>query len=127
MKISLQKAIEKIDGINAPFIIEFVKADGSIRQMVAVKRNRMRNQDNTAVARTKFKYSLRENNLLLIQELATYQTETKKIKGRGTVHQLVNCPTIDQINLASVPDHRRIDKSIKINTIIKFNHHTVWA
>lgn len=127
MKISLQKAIEQIDGVNQPFIIHFVKADGSIRQMVAVKRNRTRNTDNTATKKSNFKYNLQENNLLLIEELAVFKTEKKVIKGVGTVHQLTNIPDVKAINLAQIPQSRRISKSIKINSILEFNGKKVWA
>lgn len=119
--------IEQIDGINAPFIVHFVKADGSIRQMVAIKRNKMQNRNGTAVKKSKFKYSLRENNLLLIQELATFQTRTIKKEGTGTVHRLIDKPDIDSIRMASIPEAKRLNKSIKINSIIQFNNHKVWA
>jgi len=127
MKISIQKVIEEIDGINNPFIIHFVKADGSIREMVAVKRNRLKNKDNTATKGSNFKYNLHENNLILIQELATFSTKKTQVKGVGTVHQLISPPDPSSINLSSIPTSRRLNKSIKIHSIINFNGKKVWA
>lgn len=125
MKMTLQEVIASIDGNpHTPFIIDFVKADGTIRQMVAIKRNRIRKDNGQADKGTTFKYMLQEKHVILVNELAGFITEKKRVKGTGTVHQLREQPNVNAIKLQ---DQRLIPKAIKINTIIQFNGRKVWA
>lgn len=126
MDITVQQVIEQIDAYALPFIVEFSKSDGSIRQMVAVKRNRLKKgSGEQAAEKSKFKYSLNQKNLLLIEELTSYQTKAKKVKGVGTVHELISRPDVKQIKVAN--EIRRRPVNIKIHSIMYFNGQKVWA
>lgn len=126
MDMTMQEAINLIDGQpNTPFIIHFTKADGTIRQMVAVKRNRHKShKTGKADERSKFKYWLNEKNALLVDELTAYITTKKHVKGMGTVHQLKERPDVNQIILNN---QRKLPITIKIHSIIEINGNKVWA
>lgn len=127
MDITIHQAIEQIDSYARPFIVHFVKPDGSIRQMVAVKRNRITKgkSDQKAAKGTKFKYMLNEKNLLLVNELTEFGTVKKQVKGTGTVHELVNRPNLATLKMSKNTRIRPVN--IKIHSIIEFNGKKVWA
>jgi len=128
MDITMQQVIEQIDrSYNKAFIIHFVKADGSIRQMVATKRNRMVNRDGRGVAKSNFKYSLNQKNLLLINEVRQFGTRTKTVTGVGTVHELVDPPQARGGSVEVVNTENSRPVNIKIHSIINFNGKKVWA
>lgn len=118
MDITLQEAITTFAGSYRPAIIHFCKADGTIRQMVCVKRNKMSNDDGSPVKKSNFGYRLDEHHALLVNELAGYLTEKKKVKGVGTVHVLKERPDVNKIILAN---ERLLPRTIKIHSIVEFN------
>lgn len=125
MDITIQQVIEQIDSSpNRAFIVHFSKVDGSIRQMVVTKRNRMTDGKGKSVKKSNFNYSLNEKNLLLMDELVSYITQKKIVPGVGTVHELKERPDTSKLNPAK---ERKRPINIKKHSIVSFNGRRVWA
>lgn len=118
MSIPLQQAIRHIDEAgHEPFKITFYKSDGKIRDMIATKRNNMRIKGSKQAAPgSAFKYSLKQKNVLLINELIGFPTH--EVQTSIGTHQQI--PAID---LAAIrPDsHRMAPKSVKLFALKSFN------
>lgn len=85
----IQEALRIIDetGGYQPFKITFTKADGTIRDMIAVKRNKHRASNGQAKPGTAFKYSLTDKGSILVNELIQFKPSTVSTS-YGTHHQL---------------------------------------
>jgi hypothetical protein len=125
--IPIQQVIATIDASPATaFKIEFAKKDGTLRQMIMVKRNRTKSANKkTAHAKSKFKVSLSDNYLLLVNELIDYQTKTNQVPGLGTVHELVDQDVV--VGKIKVDKHPQQSKNISILSIRRFNDKMVYA
>jgi hypothetical protein len=116
--MGIQEVIRVIDesGAHAPFIITFFKADGVIRDMLCLKRNKSRIPGGAAVEGSAFKYSIKQKNVLLINELPGYSTSLEKTE----IGTHIKLPEID-LNNVRISAHSQIPKSIKLFAIRSFN------
>lgn len=126
MSIPINEVIRRIDAsglTNEPFKITFCKVkDGSKRDMICCKRNRVKNVDGTAKDRVPFKYQLSENHALLVNEVFF---KTKKIENSGdTWHRIADHPLMSEIDPTK---HRQRPITIKIYSILMFNGEKVKA
>ncbi len=114
----IQEVIRTIDetGGHSPFLITFYKENGQIRDMLCVKRNKMRAASGKAVEGSAFKYQLKQKNILLINELSGYSTTVEKT-ALGTHIKL---PAIN-LQQVRIPQHKQLPKSIKLFAIKAFN------
>lgn len=116
--MGIQEVIRVIDesGAHAPFVITFFKADGVIRDMLCLKRNKSRMGSGKAVEGSAFKYSLKQKNVLLINELPGYSTTMEKT----AIGTHIKLPHIN-LNNIRISAHNQVPKSIKLFAIKSFN------
>ncbi len=128
--IPIQQVIREIEesGVTgSAFKIRFVKSDGSIREMIAVKRNKLKDQAGQSKEKSKFNYNLKEKHSLLINEVTTYKTRQVNT-GIGTVHELIHAPgNLQNVMLSSSEQHKLSPKTIKLYSILAFNDQKVYA
>lgn len=113
MDITVQDCIRRIDesGLtNTPFLLRFVKQDGSIREMVAIKRNKQKKATGEAQEGSDFKYYLSHKHALLINEIILPKDKDKRL-----------------LHFINPSEHRQVPKTVKIYTIIGYNSNTVYA
>jgi hypothetical protein len=118
--IPIQEVVRLIDEsgyTGHPFTITFSKANGELRQMACVKRNRQRTAKGTAAAGSGFKYYLSKKNALLVNELTQFRTRKEEVHGTGTIHRLADTPNLN----ARAATNRTAPKTIKLFSIIEFN------
>lgn len=118
--IAIQEVIRLIDeeGGHTPFILTFCKSDGSLRDMVVMKRNIQRSGSGVAKEGSAFKYSLKQKNVILVNEPLGYPT-TKKETPKGTHHQLSAEVLPGRIQLKR--NHGMKPKSVKLFSIQSYN------
>lgn len=114
----VQEVLRHIDetGGQRPFLISFYKADGKIRDMLCLKRNKMRAKTGQAQEGTAFKYSIKQKNILLINELTGYKTTVENTP----VGTHLTLPKID-LHTVRINEQQLAPKSIKIFSIKSFN------
>ena len=91
--------------------------DGSIRQMVAVKRNRLKKGTGQAKPGSKFQYGLQGKHALLLDKLTNFGTTQRKTD-LGTLHELNHVP---ELTPSIVNPHYLKPRTIKIFTLRSFN------
>jgi hypothetical protein len=114
----IQEVIRRIDetGGQFPFLVTFYKADGKVRDMLCVKRNKSRSSTGTAKEGTAFSYSIKQKGIILINELTGYSTTAVQTPV-GTHIQL---PAID-LHKVRIDNHKLQPKFIKLFSIKSFN------
>ncbi len=116
--------IESSGTVGHAFKITFVKTDGSIREMIAVKRNKQRKPNGESEEKSDFNYNLNAKNSLLLNECTEFRYKTIDEKGIGTIHRLINAPT----DPASIISPKKVSpKTIKLHSILAFNDQKVYA
>jgi len=116
--MTIQEVIRVIDeeGGRRPFIITFFKADGTIRDMLALKRNKSRVSGGKGAEGSAFKYSLKHKNVALINELSGYSST--QVKTPIGTH--IKLPEINLDNVR-ISAHQQKPKSVKLFAIKSFN------
>lgn len=110
-RITLTAALDAIEQAKGPFRIQFAKADGTLREMVCIKRNRTKGPDGARPhARSFFKWNLSEKHALILDELQLPTTKVH-VPGLGTVYKLPEDLNIERL------DTQRITRSPKTPAI----------
>lgn len=120
-------AIDQSGAFNTPFRIKFVKTDGSIREMIAIKNNRHKQKTTgESTPRSNFGYNLKENFLLLLQELGEFRLgKPMKRPGVGTCQSILN--PIDNLEGFNYHVDSLRPKSVPLYAILEYNGMEVFA
>ena len=123
-KISLQEALLSIEQAIGPFKLQFAKSDGTLREMVCMKRNRNKSADKkTPHPKSFFRWSLQEKYALILDELVLPLTKTQ-VPGLGTVMKLPEGLRIDQINTRTIS---RAPKTPNIFSLRMYNDQLIYT
>ena len=127
--IHIWEVASKIDesgAFNQPFQIKFFKADGSIREMIAIKNARTtKNPNGRSSEKSNFGYQMKEKFVMLLQECGEFITQSMNQPGVGTVHSILNKPT--SIEHFKYSELRLKPKTVKLYSIKEFNGQEVFA
>ena len=104
--IPIQQVLNEIDQGVHPFKIQFAKSDGTLREMICLKRNKSKAADKrTSHEKSAFKYRLSQKHALILDELIVPNT-TKIVRGLGTVQRIngdVRYKTMDYKKISRRP------------------------
>ncbi len=134
--IPYQTVIGQIDstGLRRPFVLVFAKADGTLREIVCVKKNKQVNRrTEKSAGGSAFRYSLSEKHMLMLLDL-NIPTTIVEVPGVGTLTKLKYTPDLDQLadrlhdrNDRQIDYKRCSSKSVKMSSIFAFNGQEVHS
>jgi len=109
-----------------PFRLKFVKKeDGSIREMIAIKKTKPKKPKEGKNDKSNFGYNLSENFLLLLQECREFKTQEMNHSNIGTVNSIINLPA--SLNSYQPSDYMLQSKTVSLYSIIEYNGEEVFA